>query len=182
MSINKAFLKGDRIYLRQLEESDVNENYYIWLNNKEICKGNSHARFPMSKESISQYVKELNDAREKLVLAVIEIKTDKQIGNISIQSIDYINRTGEFAILLGEKSAWGKGYGEEIGKLIIAHVFNNLDLRRIYCGTFSTNIGMQKLAIKLNFRQEGLRRKAIYKEGQYLDILEYGLLREEFNF
>ena len=29
-------------------------------------------------------------------------------------------------------------------------------------------------------REEGLRREAIYKNGRYLDIVEYGVLRHEF--
>jgi len=39
---------------------------------------------------------------------------------------------------------------------------------------------MKKLAIKLKMREEGLRREAIYKNGRYLDIVEYGVLRHEF--
>jgi RimJ/RimL family protein N-acetyltransferase len=65
----------------------------------------------------------------------------------------------------------------EAGTLLINHAFKSLNLHRIYCGTSSDNIAMQKLAIKLGMAQEGLRKEAIYKNGNYSDILEYGLLK-----
>jgi RimJ/RimL family protein N-acetyltransferase len=39
---------------------------------------------------------------------------------------------------------------------------------------------MIKLAAKLKMKEEGLRREAIYKNGQYQDIYEYGVLRTEY--
>lgn len=29
--------------------------------------------------------------------------------------------------------------------------------------------------------EEGRRREALFKNGQYVDIMEYGVLRDEFN-
>jgi RimJ/RimL family protein N-acetyltransferase len=81
---------------------------------------------------------------------------------------------------MGNKLYWGKGYGEEAAFLITAYGFERLNLHRIYCGTFGNNVSMKKLAIKLGMRQEGIRREAVYKEGNYLDIYEYGLLKNEF--
>ena len=96
---------------------------------------------------------------------------------MSLQRIDWINRNAEFAIILGEREFWRKGIGVEAGGLIIRHGFNELGLIRIYCGTSERNAGMKKLALKLGMKEEGRRKKAIYKEGNYLDILEYGILK-----
>ena len=51
---------------------------------------------------------------------------------------------------------------------------------RIGCATFETNVGMRKLAGALGMIEEGVRRQAAYKDGRYLDVVEYGLLRAEF--
>jgi RimJ/RimL family protein N-acetyltransferase len=64
--------------------------------------------------------------------------------------------------------------------LIVDYGFDRLNLHRIYCGTLEGNEGMKKLAVKLNMQKEGVRREAIYKQGQYLDIIEYGVLREDY--
>ena len=45
----------------------------------------------------------------------------------------------------------------EAGKLLINHAFNELNLHKVYCGTSSNNLGMQKLAINLGMVKEGVR-------------------------
>jgi [ribosomal protein S5]-alanine N-acetyltransferase len=40
---------------------------------------------------------------------------------------------------------------------------------------------MEKLAAKLGFREEGRRREAHFKNGEYADLVEYGLLKSEFS-
>jgi [ribosomal protein S5]-alanine N-acetyltransferase len=39
---------------------------------------------------------------------------------------------------------------------------------------------MKKLAARLKMKQEGLRREAVYKNGTYLNVLEFGVLRSEY--
>ncbi|PTS95975.1 N-acetyltransferase [Pedobacter sp. HMWF019] len=173
---NNMFLAGNNIYLRGLEEKDVDGNYSIWLNDPDITSFNSHGRFPMTKNKLKDYVNHTSGSHNMLVLAVIDKETETHIGNISLQGINWIDRNAEIAFLLGEKAYWGKGVMYEAGALILDHAFTVLNLHRIYCGTSSENIGMQKLALKLGMEQEGIRKEAIYKQGEYHDIIEYGLL------
>ena len=39
---------------------------------------------------------------------------------------------------------------------------------------------MRKLAAYLGMKEEGQRRQARYKLGRYVDVVEFGLLRDEF--
>lgn len=176
----KGFLAGERIYLRKLSRNDVCGNYSRWFNDPEVCRYNAHHRFPYGEEDLLSYVESLQGDSGKLVLAVVQSEDDAHVGNISLQSIDFIEQSAEFAIVLGEKSCWGKGYSKEAARLIIDHGFSMLNLHRIYCGTSSENIPMQKLALAMGFSLEGRRREALYKSGQFWDILEYGLLRNEW--
>ena len=157
----------------------MSEKYLSWLNDPEVNKFNSHAIFPYTAEQLKDYVKGI-DNKSKVVMAICDNRSQKHIGNISLQNIDWVTRSAEFAILLGDKKFWGQGIGEEAGKLIIQHGFEKLNLSRIHCGTSSENIGMQKLALKLGMKPEGRRRQAMYKNGKYADILEYGILKSEY--
>ena len=67
---------------------------------------------------------------------------------------------------------------KEAGDLLINHAFQNLNLHRIYCGTSSNNIGMQKLATKLGMKKEGVRKDSIFNDGRYYDIIEYGIIND----
>jgi len=172
------FLDGAHIYLRSLDEKDINGNYRYWLNDPEIIQYNSHGRFPVTPEKLIEYVKAVAQSNTALVLAIIDKETDTHIGNISLQSINWIDRNAEIAFLLGERSFWGKGIMETAGRMLISHGFETLNLHRIYCGTSSENMGMQKLAAKLGMTQEGIRHEALYKGNRYFDIVEYGILRK----
>jgi RimJ/RimL family protein N-acetyltransferase len=174
------FLAGKDIYLRPLVESDCDGPYPDWFNDLEACRGNSHHLFPYTPEAAREYVRQSNAAKDKLVLAIILSEGNKHIGNIALDNINYINRTAELSIIIGDNSCWNKGYGRQAAKLICDHGFLSLNLSRIACGTFENNVAMQKLAEYLGMVREGVRRKAVYKSGQYLDVIEYGILREEY--
>ncbi len=175
-----VFLDGKHVYLRPLELEDAKGNYKQWFNDFDVCRGNSHFRFPLSQLSIEAYIEQAMKKADTVVLAIVEKGSNQHIGNVALQKIDYIVRQAEFAIVIGQKEAWGKGYGLEAMNLIINHGFNELNLRRIYCGTFEDNFGMQRIAEKLGFKKEGVRKQAAFKSGRYVDVFLYGLLRDRF--
>ena len=173
------FIEGENISLRALKDNDVKGSYSGWLNDPEITAFNSHGRFPITEHKLLSYINSANSSIADLILAVVDKKSKKHIGNISLQNINWIDRNAEIAFLLGDKDFWGKGVMFEAGMLLINHGFNTLNLHRIYCGTSSENSGMQKLAEKLKMKKEGLRKEAIFKKGKYFDIVEYGILSTE---
>lgn len=178
---HKPFLEGKTINLRPLVASDVEGGYIDWFNDIDVCKYNAHHVFPYNRELALKYIAGVQDSEKDVVLAIImKDEAQKHVGNISLQNINRVSRNAEYAIILGEKEYWGKGIAKEASLLIIKHGFEALNLHRIYCGTSVKNIAMQKLALYLNMKEEGRRKEALYKDGEYVDIVEYGLLRQDF--
>ena len=178
--MKNPFLIGENIYLRMITKDDLNANYREWFNDEEICAYNSHHRFPNYDENMADYYTNVIQSRSNLVLAICDKKGDRHIGNVALENIDTLNQSAEFAILVGDKTMWGKGVGKEAARLIIEHGFKELNLHRVYCGTAENNIGMQKLAVALGMKEEGRRREAMYKNGKRVDVIEYGLLRADY--
>ena len=178
-SMDRPFIEGNSIDLRPLSLQDVNENYVGWLNDSEVCKYNSHHAYPYTTELAKEYVTSVRSQQRDLVLAIVAKDTGKHIGNISLQHINLINQSAEYAIILGDRAYWGKGVAKEASRLILKHGFDALNLHRIYCGTSRENIPMQKLAATLGFKEEGIRKEALYKNGSFTDIIEYGMLRPD---
>jgi RimJ/RimL family protein N-acetyltransferase len=174
------FLVGEKIYLRSLEEADAEGPYTTWFNDEEVCFGNSHHVFPYTFETALGYIRHSHETRNSLILAIILSEDDRHIGNIALQDIHPTYHTADFSILIGDKSVWGEGVGKEAGRLICDHGFRSMNLHRIACGTFENNLAMQRLAVYLGMVKEGVRRKAAFKNGRYLDIIEYGVLRDEY--
>lgn len=174
------FLVGERVYLRALVEADADGPYPFWLNDAQVCAGNSHHVVPYSQEDARAFIRAANADPTRLVLAICDIDNEYHIGNVALQNIHPVYRSADFAILIGDTRAWGKGYGTEAARLIINHGFRTLNLHRIGCGTYSNNPAMMRLAEKLGMTLESKHRRAVFKDGEYLDVYEYGVLAYEW--
>lgn len=174
------FIIGKDVYLRPLRPEDAAGGYPAWLNDPDVCRFNSHHMFPYTPQQALQYITHAAGARDAIILAVCLISTDRHIGNISLQKIDLMNRSAEFAVLFGDKENWGKGYARQAAFLICEHGFRELGLHRLYCGTSAENTPMQKLAAAIGMREEGRRAQALFKHGRYVDVIEYGMLAADF--
>jgi ribosomal-protein-alanine N-acetyltransferase len=177
---DNIFITGKSVRLVPLSYEHLSDEYLKWVNSPIINQYSSRGRFPISRESLNDFIRTVNLDNEKLVLAVIDIASELHVGNITLQGINWVDRSAEIAFLLGESKMWGKGIMFESGELLIKHAFEQLNLNRIYCGTSYQNLGMQKLALKLGMKQEGVRRKAFFKNGTFHDIIDYSILKYEY--
>ena len=177
---SNAFLNGERLYLRSLVESDADGPYSNWFNDDEVCSGNSHHVRPYTREAALEYIRYSRQTKDSIILAIVLHDGDRHIGNVALDCINQLNRAAEFTIVIGDKAAWGKGYSKEAAHLLCDHGFGAMNLHRIGCGTFEDNEPMKKLAASLGMKEEGRRRQAVFKRGRYLDIIEFGVLRNEY--
>jgi Acetyltransferases, including N-acetylases of ribosomal proteins len=167
----------DDYYVRPLSEDDLRGPYPGWFEDQDVCRYNSHGKFFKTASWFRDYVASLN-AEDRVVWAICH-REHGHIGNISLQGISFINRTAEFAIILGDRRHWGRGVGLLAGRALLRHGFDKLNLERIYCGTAATNSGMIRLATAMGMTLEGTRRSHLFLEGARVDVVEYGILRSE---
>jgi len=155
-----------------------------WFNDPILNKYTSHRTKNMSDEDVQYYIYTLEIVENKKAWAIYEIFTFcgtseyKHYGNISLQNINNINRSAEIAWMISEQ---GKGAGTEAGRQVLDYAFNILNLNRVWCGCVKENIGMVKLAGKLGMKQEGISREAFFLDGRYTDIIQFGILKGEWN-
>ncbi len=174
------FLETPRLILRPLSEKDADGAYPQWFNDAETCAGNSHHVYPYTREQALEYIASVRGSKSSLVLAITLKEDGRHVGNVSLQQIHPIHRSAELAILIGDAECRGKGIGLEACEVLIRHGFQALNLRRIAYGTHAGNTSMRSIAGKLGFEQEGVLKQAVFKNGQYVDVVLYGLLAEQF--
>ncbi|HYK04222.1 MAG TPA: GNAT family protein [Thermoanaerobaculia bacterium] len=75
---------------------------------------------------------------------------------------------------------WGRGYASEAAAELIRHGFEDLGLERIYAGYYARNEASGRVLQKLGMVYEGTMRRHVCKWGEYLDVVCYGLLRDEW--
>lgn len=173
-------LQGERIHLRPLDITDADGPYPQWLNDPDVCRYNSHGESLYTREMALAYIRSVTDNPTIQAFAICLNENSRHIGNIALQQVSAKNKSAELAILIGDSSVYGQGIGFESCSLLMTYGFGSLHLHRIHCGTHADNTAMKKLALSLGMREEGKRRDAIFKNGKYADVLEYGILRDEY--
>ena len=113
-------------------------------------------------------------------MAICTIAENLYIGNIYLTGIDYVNRKATSHILIGNHDYWNGGYGTEAMRLLLDYAFNHKNLRRIEALVLEDNIGSRKIHEKLGYKQEGVLRESVYKDGQYKNQIFYALLKSEY--
>jgi ribosomal-protein-alanine N-acetyltransferase len=71
---------------------------------------------------------------------------------------------------------WNQGYCTEAGRVAIDHAFGALALHRVHSHQFSRNAASGRVLQKLGFVREGLFKEHIFKDGEFLDVVYYGLM------
>ena len=175
-------LKGKSVLLRPVKKSDI--SYFLkWFNDPEVIQYLG-MYLPMTEMAEEKYIEELGTIRARsdaaFVIEVIEGASTKPIGNCGLHRINAKDHNAIFGIAIGEKDYWSKGYGTEAAQLLINYGFQQLNLHRISSSAWAFNERSIKLHKKVGFREEGRLRQAVFKNGQYHDQVEFGILREEW--
>lgn len=111
--------------------------------------------------------------------AIVEDGLDNILGLVSLTNMNAIHRTAEFHIMIGDSCNFGKGIGTFAATTMIKHAFENMNIRRIELNVLRDNERARKLYEKVGFKKEGIREKAVYKSGEYKDLVMYALLKQE---
>lgn len=112
----------------------------------------------------------------KIFFAVRKLGNPAIIGYVQISNIDAVNRSAIIGLRIGEEADRGKGYGNEAMGLTIDYCWNHLNLSRIGLIVFETNERAIKIYTALGFEKEGLIRRAVFTDGQWIDLVLMGLL------
>ena len=166
-----------------LQDRALQNAYLKWVNDFEIIRliNSLELMSPKSENFLKNTVDRFTSKHCQGYFIFMEAD-NCYAGTIKLDRLDFYNSSAEMGIMIGEKKYWGKGIGFNASLLLVDYALNLLCLRRVWGGTVSINIGMQKIFQKLGFKKEGELRQAINIGGTYYDSIMYGLLREEFSY
>lgn len=172
---------GTGIRLRAAEQEDLLQ-FVEWLNDPEVHSGLAMFQ-PFSLAEEKRWFERMLDTPAAEHVLVIEVQDNdlwRSIGTCGLHEIDWQSRQAEVGIFIGDKSFWNRGYGTDTMRTILQHGFDTLNLNRIYLRVFSINQRAIRCYEKAGFVREGRLRQAHYQDGEYLDVLMMGVLRDEW--
>jgi RimJ/RimL family protein N-acetyltransferase len=173
------FLEGDGFILRELRENDLEGNWYNWFNDSRVTTYQDKKIFPNTREKQRKYFEMLTESNSDVVMAIVDIGTNTHIGNVGLHNIDWVHRSAELGIVIGETEFYGKKYGKQAWHLITEYGFKVLNLHRISAIIMTNNIASIKCAEAAGFICEGEIRDYFYKNGVYEKVSYYNILRSD---
>lgn len=167
-----------KVTLRSIDDADHSElvrlanNKKIWQNLRDIFP------HPYGDEDGDFFIRLVRKDKKNL-RSVIDVN-GSFAGMIGAFPKDDVNKhTAELGYWLGEPY-WGKGIITKAIGLKCKQVFSTTGVNRIFAAVFSYNIASMKVLEKNGFKQEGVGRQAIFKDGAYHDEHRYAILRSEY--
>lgn len=172
------FLIGKDIYLRGLELSDIDGNWWQWSNDQGVTRYMTQGRFPNSREKMVKFYNEMVISDQDIALAIIDKRTNMHIGNVGLHQINWVYRIGEIGIIIGERKLHGKSYGSQALRLLVEHAFQRLGLIKIWARVDSKNIAAVKGFEKAGFIKEAVLKREGFAEGKYRDSVYMAFFKE----
>ncbi|MEE1244206.1 MAG: GNAT family protein [Acutalibacteraceae bacterium] len=166
--------------LRELERDDL-KTINKWRNNPYLISFlGAPFRFINNEVDEKWFDNYMANRAVNVRCAIVDDSDNIIKGLVSLNSIDYLNQSAELNIMIGDEDNCGKGIGTFAVNVILKHAFENMNLRRIYLTALEDNSRARHLYEKLGFVQEGVLRESNFKNGKFINMVMYSILREEF--
>lgn len=172
-------LRGSRVVLRR----HVPENlaaFRRWYADPEVARLARYQEAPMRPEEIERFFATRVVGPDSLAMAIHERAGNRLIGTCALSQLDGDNGSALYHITIGEKDAWGRGYGTEATQLMVDHAFGVLGLHRVALFVFEFNERAIRAYRRCGFVVEGRSRESIFRDGRWWDEVAMSVLESDW--
>ncbi len=172
-------LIGKKVKLIALEEEHI-EMLRVLTNDPEFEKMVVGWAFPISKADQKKWFDNCKNDLSNLRY-VISTEEDGPVGLIGLKNIDWKNGIADGGgMRIAKKNIRTKGLATDAWLTLMRYAFEELRLNRVNGSALMHNIASQRVCAKVGFKQEGIMRQAVYKNGQFHDLILYGCLKSDY--
>lgn len=171
-------LTGEKVYLSSVEMSSI-EKLREWRNTPALRRYFRECREISKDMQEKWYLERVRGNSNQVDFEIHGKENGLLVGHCGLYYINWMNRTAELTIYLGETSVRGLGYGKDALTLLMDYAFDTLNLNRVWCEVFDNN-GAVEVYRKIGFKDEGVLRQHHFDEGRYMDCYVLGLLAHEW--
>jgi RimJ/RimL family protein N-acetyltransferase len=170
---------GDLAELRRHQPVDV-DDFMRWYMDSDIATLLRHDLRPLTATQARGYFMSivLPASAAGTAWAIHDRGSGNLIGTTAITQIDFDKSSCLFRIVIGEKQAWGHGFGTDATHLVAAEVFETLGLERLKLEVFDHNPRARRSYDKVGFVETG--RTVEWAGRQRLDVIAMELTRSRW--
>lgn len=174
-------LKTERLILREIDESDVEDIYQIF-SNPEVARYDWFYPIKSRDEAmkiINGYKNEFED-QEEITWGIALKENNKLIGICCLGDFEIKARRAEIGYDLMQ-TEWNKGYATEAVKSVVNFGLKQMDLNRIESFITPGNDASVKVLEKANFIKEGIVRERDLIKNKLEDGIIMAILQKDIN-
>jgi [ribosomal protein S5]-alanine N-acetyltransferase len=166
-----------RLRIVPFSETYLTPRYAAWLNDPEVVRYSEQRHRHHTIESCRDYWYSFAGTPHHFWAILASEGQLGHIGNINTY-VDEKNRLADVGILIGEKAAWGQGYGVEAWSAVCNHLLNEKGMRKVTAGTIAVNKGMLRIMERSGMVADGRRLRHYLFEGEETDVVHMALFND----
>ena len=144
-------ITGSKVILRDKRLADAQADY-TWQTDPELARLDAVPLLTTTfSRYLADYVSELHYSPPTRHRFAIETIEGKHIGNCAYYDINEIKGEAQLGIMIGSCDYWDKGYGTDAVTTLVSHIFQQMNLKRIYLKTLDWNIRARRCFEKCGF-------------------------------
>ena len=164
-------ISGRKVTLQKFTAVDINDTYIGWLNDP-VTMRFSNQRFLRHDQQSSQRYLDSFECTTNAFYAVRDGASGRMIGSMTAY-MSIAHGTADVGILIGDRSAWGQGFGLDAWTALVNHLLSQPSVRKITAGTLACNTPMLRLLAKSGMAPDGQRKQQELVEGVAYDMLYF---------
>ena len=158
-------IEGESVVLRRHVPGNV-AAFRRWYADPEVARLARSQDTPMREDEVNRFFQLRALGPESLTMAIHEKAGGRLIGTCAFSQMDGDNGSAMYHITIGEKDAWGHGYGTEATRLMVDHAFGVLGLHRVALSVFEFNERAIRAYARVGFLTEDRAREAVWRDGR----------------
>jgi RimJ/RimL family protein N-acetyltransferase len=181
LAVGAPQLTGERVRVRGLRDSDIAAYLAGFDEGEGLLNLLGYEERP-TRDRVERWLDERwVDPPEMRAweFVVADAISDDFLGTMMIHSCDWKNRRAEIGAWV-RASARDEGIASAAFTLLLNWAFDEAKLERIEITALPENVSIPHIAEKFGFTYEGTLRKRNLERGRRVDLLIWGLLREEW--
>lgn len=167
-------IDGEIVRLASLKLEAGNGPYRSWMNDPETVQYMESRYTGHSAAALSRYIAAANEDPDILLLGIFLRDDKRYVGNIKLGPVRPAHRRADIGLMVGDRTARGRGVATEAIALITDYGFEQLTLHKIGAGIYANNVGSIRAFEKAGFRQEGRRPSHYLYAGRWVDEILMG--------
>lgn len=173
-------LKTEHFVLRSLEPGDITQHYVDWWNDPQVMEGIARPDRKTTVQEQRRRLANFYDNRKNFQWGIFENTENRLIGFVDIICTPY-HRTAKMNTVIGERQLWGQNVLLELADAGMTFIFETLGMEKIIGRARARNFATVYINKAMGLSVEAvLRGEWRYPDGRRVDVLAFGLLREDW--